>query len=325
MTVPTLLKPLQPRVILSNLRAAAILAPWLVHLLGSDLVLSLLLPISFFAPTFAYHLSSKIAFWVWIGIQSIFTKWNKARITVSGDKLPQHESAIVVCNHVSWTDFYLVQQLALKSNMLGYCRYFAKQQLKWVPFLGWGLWATGMPLISRNWERDQTELQRVFRGPKQYRWPIWLVSYSEATRFTPQKYLETVQWCKEKGKPVPRYTLFPRTKGFVATVKELRQSSSIQAVYDLTIAYAHQGHFLEAPTMWDSLSRPNLDRDFQLHVHADRFDIKDFADKSDDELAQWLEDRWMAKSKKLEALQEELDTSKQWTDSVDEHATKKSL
>lgn len=75
--------------------------------------------------------------------------------------------------------------------------------------------------------------------------------------------------------------------------------------------------------MWDTLSRPNLDKDFQFYVHADRFDIQDFADKTDTELAQWLEDRWMVKSTKLESLQRELDTNKQWADSPSEIDGKK--
>lgn len=313
MTVPRLLRPLQPRAIWKLIRAAFILAPWLAHLAVSNFALSLLLPLSFIAPTLTYHVSSKIAFLVWYGIQLIFTRFNKAKITISGDQLPQNESAIVVCNHVSWTDFYLIQQLALKSNMLPYQRYFAKQQLKWVPFLGWGLWAMGMPLISRNWDRDQVELQRVFKGPKQFDWPQWLVSFSEATRFTPQKYLQTVQWCKEKGKPAPKYALFPRTKGFVTTVKELRSSSSVEAVYDLTIAYAHKGRFLEAPSMWETLSQPDLSRDWQFHVHVDRFEIREFEHKSDDELAAWLEKRWQAKSRKLESLQMRLQGGQSWS------------
>ena len=111
----------------------------------------------------------------------------------------------------------------------------------------------------------------------------------------------------------------------MATVRELRCSSSINAVYDLTIAYAHKGRFLEAPTMWDTLSRPNLDRDFQFYVHADRFDIQDFADKSDTELAQWLEDRWMVKSRKLESLQMELDMTKKWSGSANGLDGKKAL
>jgi 1-acyl-sn-glycerol-3-phosphate acyltransferase len=140
-------------VLLTTLRGVLIVAPWLLYLFLTDLALSALLPVSFFAPTTAYNISSKLANLVWLGIQTIFTKPNRARITTSGDALPMHESALVIANHVSWTDFYLIQYLAIRAGMLGRCRWFAKQQLKWVPFLGWGLWAMGMPLISRKWNK----------------------------------------------------------------------------------------------------------------------------------------------------------------------------
>jgi len=122
-----------------------------------------------------------------------------------------------------------------------------------------------------------------------------------------------VQWCKAHGKGVPRYTLYPRTRGFVAMVKELRKSSSVRAVYDLTIAYAHAGRFLEAPTMWTTLSEPRLDQDWRFHVHAERFDIEEFASMSDKEIASWLENRWMEKSKRLERLHEDLENDIDWS------------
>lgn len=153
------------------LRGSLVLAPWLLYLALADLCLSALLPVSVLFPDLTYRLASRIARSVWKAVQLIFTRRNGAKITVSGAELPQGESAIVVCNHVSWTDFYLIQELAIRSRMLGYCRWFAKQQLKWVPFLGWGLWAMGMPLISRNWMRDQRELDRVFRGVVGRQWP----------------------------------------------------------------------------------------------------------------------------------------------------------
>ena len=103
----------------------------------------------------------------------MFTRINRAQITVSGaEKLPKNESAIVISNHVEWTDFYMIQDLALRAGMLGRCRWFAKQQLKYVPFLGWGLWAMGMPLVSRKWTTDQKEMDRVFRGVLQRHWPM---------------------------------------------------------------------------------------------------------------------------------------------------------
>jgi hypothetical protein len=140
-----------------------------------------------------------------------------------------------------------------------------------------------------------------------------LISYSEATRYTAQKYLETVQWCKANHKPVPRYTLCPRTKGFVTTVKELGTSSSVRAIYDLTLAYAHKGRFFETPSMWDTLSQPRLDKEWRFHVHVEMYEIKDIAWKSDSELAAWLECRWMEKSKRLEKLQRDLEEGRDWS------------
>jgi 1-acyl-sn-glycerol-3-phosphate acyltransferase len=172
MTTPTLLKPLNAAALLRLFRGILLVAPWIVWLFLSDVALSLLLPVSFVAPNTAYHLSSKIAYLVWRWLQAIFTNANGARITISGSHLPQQESALVVANHVDWVDIFAVQHLAIKAGMLSRCRWFAKQQLKWVPFLGWGLWAMGMPLISRQWDKDQKELDRVFKGPKQRRWPI---------------------------------------------------------------------------------------------------------------------------------------------------------
>lgn len=44
------------------------------------------------------------------------------------------------------------------------------------------------------------------------------------------------------------HLLYPRTKGFVATVQRIRHAPHVKAVYDLTIAYQHNGKFFEAPT-----------------------------------------------------------------------------
>lgn len=100
----------------------------------------------------------------------------------------------------------------------------------------------------------------------------------------------------------------------MTTVKELRKSSSIRAVYDFTIAYAHKGRFLEAPAMWETLSAPRLDKDWRFHVHVERFDIDEFAGMPDAGIASWLEDRWMEKSKRLENLQKYLEMGMDWSD-----------
>lgn len=153
------------------LRGILITLPWVLYLLLADVLLSLLLPLAMIAPRAAYNASSKIALSVWAWIQLVFETLNGARIETSGDLLPAGESAIVVANHVAWADFYMIQALAQRSGMLGNCRYFAKSQLKTVPFLGWGLWAMGMPLVTRNWLEDKAELDRVFSGIVNDRFP----------------------------------------------------------------------------------------------------------------------------------------------------------
>ncbi|EFY86832.1 hypothetical protein J3459_017336 [Metarhizium acridum] len=287
------------------LRGLVITVPWLLYLLLVDVLISMLLPLAIFLPRCVYHASSCLASTVWAWIQLIFESLNGARIEISGDSLPNAESAIVVANHVAWSDFYLIQALARRSEMLGYCRYFAKSQLKAVPFLGWGLWAMGMPMISRNWLKDEAELDRVFSGIVNHRFPTWLISFSEATRFTKKKLAESQVWCKKTDRPQPKNLLYPRTKGFVATVQHLRKAPHVKAVYDFAIAYQCDGIFLDAPCMWDTLSVPSLStkHHYKFHVHARRFSLETLPE-SDEDLAQWLEQRWVEKGEWLESLKQ---------------------
>ncbi|KAI4602724.1 hypothetical protein KJ359_007942 [Pestalotiopsis sp. 9143b] len=285
----------------NNFRGALIVAPWVAWLGAADVALSLLLPLKLIAPNTVYNLSSCIAYSVWKWIQVIFERVNGATITISGDKLPRGESAIVIANHVTWADFYMIQVLALRADMLGRCRWFAKIQLRVVPFLGWGLWAMGMPMVSRNWMRDQRELDRVFNGIVGRKWPTWLISFSEATRYTPEKYEETRIWCKENGRPLPKHLLYPRTKGFITTVRHLRKAPHVKAVYDLTIAYQHRDQFHKAPDMWETLKLPAITSGlgYKFHVHARRFPLEELP-HTDEELAKWLEQRWIEKGEWLE-------------------------
>ncbi|EME38027.1 hypothetical protein DOTSEDRAFT_75999 [Dothistroma septosporum NZE10] len=196
--------------------------------------------------------------------------------------------------------------------MLGRCRYFAKSQLKWVPFLGWGLWAMGMPLVSRKWTRDQREMERVFRGILRRRWPVWLVSYSEATRFTAAKRAAAEKWCQANNKPLGKHVLYPRTKGFVACVQKLRRAAHVKAVYDVTIAYAKDGRvFQAAPTFVQTLARPHLDQDWTFYVHVDRYELSELPTE-DEQLVQWLESRWLDKGGRLEQLNQRLLKNEPW-------------
>lgn len=108
-------------------------------------------------------------------------------------------------------------------------------------------------------------------------------------------------WCKQNGRPQPLHLLYPRTRGFITTVKHLRKAPHVKAVYDLTIAYQHRNKFHEAPNMWETLSMSGLssERGYKFHVHARRFPLEELPHE-DDELAKWLEERWVEKGRYLD-------------------------
>ena len=132
-----------------------------------------------------------------------------------------------------------------------------------------------------------------------------LIAYSEATRFSPAKHAAAVRWCEENGRTPPKNTLWPRYRGFIATVTQLRLARQVRAVYDVTIAYAGirngQWKWMAAPSFSESVSRTRLDQRYKLYVDVQRFELDDLPE-SQEELRQWLEDRWVVKDLKLEEL-----------------------
>lgn len=143
-----------------------------------------------------------------------------------------------------------------------------------------------------------------------------LISYSEATRFTPHKHSEAVQWCKANNRPIPRHTLHPRTKGFVATVKQLRHAPQVKAVYDVTVAYARGQQFMSTPNMWETFTLPNFKNSYRLHAHVERYPMHTLPE-SDQDLGRWLEDRWTEKGERLELLRNQLSRGLSWDSPID--------
>ncbi|RUS13808.1 hypothetical protein BC937DRAFT_94746 [Endogone sp. FLAS-F59071] len=71
---------------------------------------------------------SRDVLWViWLVIKKVteldgISKQHQAHITFSGDEIPDEESAIVMANHRSWTDFYMIHSVAIRKKMLSNCK-----------------------------------------------------------------------------------------------------------------------------------------------------------------------------------------------------------
>lgn len=159
------------------------------------------------------------------------------------------------------------------------------------------------PPPQQKGQHDSRELARVFHGITHSRFPVWLISFSEATRFTPAKHAESTAFCARQGRPQPQHLLYPRTKGFIATVQQIRKGAPhVKAVYDVAIAYQQRAQWQAAPAFWATLSTPRLSavEGYQFEVHVRRWAMEELP-REDDELAKWIEARWVEKGVWLEA------------------------
>ncbi|CAO3587208.1 unnamed protein product [Absidia cylindrospora] len=265
-----------------------------------------------FSPALLIRFNSIIIGTVWLVMQYVFEKRKKAQFTFSGDDIPSGESALVISNHRSWTDFYMIHSMALRRSMLPNCKYFVKDSIKWFPFFGWGMWFAGFPFVRRNWMQDQNKINHTFAKFKELKTPAWIINYVEGSRFTPEKSQQCQALCRERGYTSTDHVLLPRTRGFTACVNAFRQSH-IKYIYDFTIAYRHlskNAKFNEAPDMVHIHTTDSLAPDYQFHVNIKRYAICDLP-TDDDGIANWLRQRYVEKDHFLAKLRD------QWTDGLD--------
>ncbi|BFZ53704.1 hypothetical protein PYCC9005_000734 [Savitreella phatthalungensis] len=188
--------------------------------------------------------------------------------------------------------------------MLGRCRYFAKNALRYVPILGWAMLLCDMIMVRRNWQTDRRQMDKMFDGIRKYKLSMWLITYVEGTRFTKRKAGQSQAWARATGRKELEHCLSPRHRGFAMTVKALRDSH-INYVYDLTLAYRdRKGRIQHAPTPIETHGYGRISDMFQFHVHVRRYAL-DTIPAGEDGAREWLEERWSEKDKLLDGLARE--------------------
>ena len=215
-------------------------------------------------------------------------RFNHTEVLFSGDDVPMRENALLASNHQQMPDITAIMKFARTKDRLGDLKFFVKKQLKWVPGMGWGMQFLDCLYIDRDWASDREKIRRTFNRLVSDNVPVHLVSFVEGTRFTMAKLEAAQSYARERGLPVPRHTLVPRSKGFAASVEGLRDH--ITAVYDLTIGY-EEG----VPSLWQYIQGLVA----RVHVHVRRFPIEDLPLTADD-LRLWLISRWDEKNEILD-------------------------
>lgn len=91
-------------------------------------------------------------------------------------------------------------------------------------------------------------------------------------------------------------------------VQNLRKAPHVKAVYDVTIAYAEGNKFMSPPSFVQTINTPKLGDSYKMFVHVDRHELASLPESSE-ELAKWLEDRWMEKGDRLESIKTQITQS----------------
>jgi len=183
--------------------------------------------------------SSRGVMWVaetWAEINKlIFAALLPVRWDIRGSAdLRPSTSYLVISNHQSWVDIpALVQAFNRKTP---YFKFFLKQELIWVPFLGLAFWALDYPFMKRysksflakHPHMQGKDLEITKQACEKFKdLPVTVVNYLEGTRFTPAKQVQ-------QGSPF-QYLLKPKAGGVAFVLAALGEQ--LDTVLDVTLVY----------------------------------------------------------------------------------------
>lgn len=201
------------------------------------------------------------------------------------------EHALVICNHRSDVDWVVGWVMAQRKGCLGGTRAVMKKSVQYLPVIGWSMWMGEYIFLSRNWSKDRAVIERGLKRLRGFPGALWVALFVEGTRFTPQKLKAAQEFAASAGLPVPRNTLVPRTKGFVATVDSIR--SFVPVIYDMTVKVPEGG---PEPTFLSLVQRKKS----VIHIHVRRVFMTDLP-KDEAGIADWCKQAFVEKDEMLEA------------------------
>ena len=196
------------------------------------------------------------------------------------------EHALILMNHHTELDWLYAWTMGDRMSVLGNCRAFAKDSLKYIPIVGWAWALSDMIFLKRDWETDKLRMMDSINKLLDYPSPTWILLFPEGTRFNEQKHLESVKFAEKSGLPVLRHHLTPRTKGFSFIVKNVDRSK-LKTIYDVTMCPERDGY----PFNLNSIltGNPTI-----CNIFIKRIPIENVS-KDLDESAKWLQNHFKEK------------------------------
>ncbi|NQU65479.1 MAG: acyltransferase [SAR324 cluster bacterium] len=172
--------------------------------------------------------------WIFVNnLGLIYTR--NININVTGiEELNRKEWYLVISNHQTWVDIPILQKVFFRK--IPFLKFFLKNELIWVPFLGPAWWALDFPFMKR-YSRGVLKKKPHLKGKdmeitrkaceKFKDMPVSIMNFTEGTRFTKSKH--------DRQRSPFRHLLKPKAGGigFVMTA----MGNQLHYILDVTISY----------------------------------------------------------------------------------------
>jgi len=166
------------------------------------------------------------------GLMAVFTRTRVQVEGMAGLKTSGHY--LVLANHQSWVDIIVLQKVF--NRRIPFLRFFLKQELIWVPFLGLAWWALDFPFMKRYTKSQLAkrpdlagkDIEATRRACEKFRdIPVSIMNFVEGTRLTPEKHARQAS---------PYTNLLKPKAGGVAFVLDA-MGEALHSILDVTVVY----------------------------------------------------------------------------------------
>ncbi|AGO57623.1 putative acyltransferase YihG [Serratia plymuthica 4Rx13] len=238
--------------------------------------------------------------WCWCQGLSLLLRINwQLRWDIEGlEGLDRKNWYLLISNHESWSD--IVVLCVLLRNHIPMNKYFLKQQLAWVPFVGLACWALDMPFMKRysrayllkHPEKRGRDIEATRRSCEKFRKrPTTIVNFVEGSRFTEAK--------KIKTRSPYRNLLAPKAAGIAFTLSAL--GKQFDKVLNVTLLYPENSERPFRDMLCGRLKRIVVRIELlpiDETLHGDYFNDKLFKRR----FQLWLNTLWQEKDRLLDKL-----------------------
>lgn len=269
-------------------------------------ILKLLTPIPSWRRRFSLWLEELVTWWVagnswWYELTRRPT-WDVQGVDgLEMSDLTADDWYIVGSNHRSWADILVLQRIF--NRRIPMLKFFLKQELIWVPLMGFAWWALDFPFMKRyskeylakHPEKQGKDLETTRKATQNFRlFPSSVIIFLEGTRFTQSK--------NAQQKAPFSHLLKPKAGG-IGYVLSL-MGDQIGTLLNVTIAYPQ--YVDRALSFWDYLSGRVTNIVIRVEKIKIPHEFRSGDYMNDEEYRQqfqaWVNGLWVAKDRLLAEL-----------------------